>query len=251
MLALFIGENRWFHVVFDGFRFGFVGREIRVQTVRQGVPVETKLEETHPRGPLRQRAATRVSALRHELQTHQSPEQARHTVPAHPVRRQPDFDGVHVCDRDRDRVNVVVVVRVHRAAHSQTAAAVSRRIAHHCREHRDHRDVVTVADHTGVAFEKPEFDPKLDFQYPKVGQLKTIDFLIFFVFFFFFLTSILYLCGAVACETYTYKRPAYYFVSLYRFVLKKKKKKLRFSSYPRHSLQDETFENLRLSMLYH
>lgn len=67
------------------FRFGLVGREVRVQAVRQGVPVETEPEAAHPGGPVRQGPAARLSPLRHELQAHQPPEQARHTVPAHRV----------------------------------------------------------------------------------------------------------------------------------------------------------------------
>lgn len=142
-----------------------------MQAVRQGVPVETEPETAHPRGPVRQGAAARVSPVRHELQAHQPPEQARDTLSAHRVRRQ---------SRDRRRrrrhvvrVRVVVhVVRVHRAAHTETTAAVPGRGAHHRRVRRhDVRRAVPVADHTGVALEKPEFGPELEFQNPKTGQL--------------------------------------------------------------------------------
>jgi len=112
--------------------------------------VEAELEETHPGGPLRQGSATRVSSLWHELQAHQPPEQARHPVSAHPVRRQPFVLGVHV-------------VHVHRAAHTQTTAAVPGRVAHHSRVHVHHPDVVALSDDTGVAPKKPEFGPKLEF----------------------------------------------------------------------------------------
>lgn len=125
--------------------------------------METELEETHPRGPVRQGPATCVSAVWHEFQAHQSSEQTCHTVPAHSVRRQSaHFLGV--------RVRVVLVL-VHSAAHPQAAAPVPGRVAHHRRVHRDHHDVVAVTDYTGVAFEKSKSGPKLDFQYPKIGQL--------------------------------------------------------------------------------
>jgi len=112
--------------------------------------VEAEPEETHPGGPVRQGSATRVPSLRHELQAHQPPEQARHPVSAHPVRRRPFVIGVHA-------------VHVQRAAHTQTAAAVPGRAAHHRRVHVHHGDVVSVSDDTGVAPEKPEFGPKLEF----------------------------------------------------------------------------------------
>lgn len=112
--------------------------------------MEAEFEETHPGGPLRQGSTARVSSLRHELQAHQPPEQARHPVSAHPVRRRPFVLGVHV-------------VHVQRAAHTQTAAAVPGRVAHHLRVHVHRLDVVALSDDTGVAPEKPEFGPKLEF----------------------------------------------------------------------------------------
>lgn len=157
------------------FRFGLAGGEVRVQAVRQGVPVEAEPQAAHPRGPVRQGAAARVPAVRHELQAHQSPEQARDTLPAHRVRR-----------RCRRSAFVVVVVRrrpgvrvvVHGSAHPQATAAVSGRAAHHRRVHQHHQryrhHVVPVTDHTGVAPEKPESGPKLEFQNSKTGKLKKI-----------------------------------------------------------------------------
>lgn len=159
-------------MVFFRFNSGLVGREVRVQAVRQGVPVETEPETAHSRGPVRQGPAARLPALRHELQAHQPPEQARDTVPAHRVRRQPRGRGrghVTVVARAVDGVHVV---HVHRAAHPQAAAAVPGRAAHHRRVHLDHHHVVAVADHTRFAFEKPEFGSKLEFQNPKTRQLK-------------------------------------------------------------------------------
>lgn len=129
-----------------------------MQTVRQGVSVEAEPEETHPRGPVRQGPAARVPPLRHELQAHQPPQQARDPVPAHRVRRQSRQQrGGHVVDDD------TVVVVVVRPALTQTAAPVPRRVAHHRRAHRHHGHVVHVSDHTGVAFEKPTSVPDMEF----------------------------------------------------------------------------------------
>lgn len=156
------------------FRRRLDGGEVRVQAVRQGVPVEAEPEAAHPRGPVRQGAAARVPPVRDELQAHQPAEQARDPVPAHRVRRQPRVvlggggrRGVRV------RVRVVVVV-VHGAAHTQAAAPVPGRAAHHRRVHQHHRHrghVVAVPDHTGAAPEKPESGPELEFQNPKTRQL--------------------------------------------------------------------------------
>lgn len=141
---------------FDSFRIGFVGRKVRMQVVRQSVPVETEFKETHPRGPLRQRAATRLSPVRYELQAHQPPEQARYTLSAHRVRRQSNNVRVHVR------------IVVHRAAYTETATPVPRRVTHHRRVHdHDHHRYrfhhVAVADHTSFAFEKSKLVPKLEF----------------------------------------------------------------------------------------
>lgn len=143
-----------------------------MQAVRQGVSVEAEPQAAHPRGPVRQGAAARVPAMRHELQAHQSPEQARDTLPAHRVRRRCRSAFV-VVRRRHTGVRVVV----HGSAHPQAAAAVSGRAAHHRRVHQHHQHyrhhVVPVTDHTGVAPEKPKSGPKLEFQNSKTGKLKT------------------------------------------------------------------------------
>lgn len=137
-----------------GYRFGFVGREVRVQTMRQSVPVEAELEETHPRGPMRQGSAARLPALRHEFQAHQPSQQARDPVSTHCVRRQSHQHrvGVHI-------VHVVVV----RPAHTQIAAPVPRRVTHYLRVHLHHGHLVHIPDHIGVAFEKSTSVPILEF----------------------------------------------------------------------------------------
>jgi len=135
----------------NGFRSGPSGREVWVQALWQSVSMEAELEKTHSGGPLWQGSATRVSPLRDELQAHKSSEQTRHTMSAYRIRRQSVVLGVHVCGH------------VHRSTHTQTAAAVSGRLTHYRRHHIHHRDVVAVPDDIGVALEKPEFGPKLEF----------------------------------------------------------------------------------------